>query len=87
MGKLKFKSYCLNHRIIANLFIIFFYRHLLRYSHETKKWVSLYNSRELQNYTMMKASNCGRVVCCGNINGKVFVTSVYREFQVNKKND
>ncbi|CAG8465699.1 10974_t:CDS:10 [Funneliformis mosseae] len=57
------------------------YGHLLRYNHETKEWLSLYNSKDLQNYTMMKASICGRVVCCGSINGQVFVTSVNQKFQ------
>ncbi|CAB4402633.1 unnamed protein product [Rhizophagus irregularis] len=62
------------------------YGHLLRYSYVTKEWLSLYNSKELRNYTMMKVSNCGRVVCCGSINGKVFVISVNQEFQTIEKN-
>ncbi|RGB33966.1 WD40-repeat-containing domain protein [Rhizophagus diaphanus] len=61
-------------------------KYLLRYSYVTKEWLSLYNSKELRNYTMMKVSNCGRVVCCGSINGKVFVISVYQEFQTIEKN-
>ena len=63
------------------------YRHLLRYNHETKEWLSLYNSKELRNYTMMSASKCGKVVCCGSINGQVFVISVNQQFQVNRKGD
>ncbi|CAI2164202.1 6485_t:CDS:10 [Funneliformis geosporum] len=55
------------------------------YNHEKKEWLSLYNSKDLQNYTMMKASTCGRVVCCGSINGQVFVTSVNQKFQTIEK--
>ncbi|CAG8770451.1 11448_t:CDS:1, partial [Dentiscutata heterogama] len=39
---------------------------LLKHNHITNEWTSLNNSTNLQNYTMMKASKCGRIVCCGS---------------------
>nr|CAG8472351.1 3127_t:CDS:10 [Entrophospora candida] len=59
--------------------------HLLRHDHELNEWTSLFHSEDLQNYTMMKASNCGRVFCCGSIDGQVFVISVNKEFKTIKR--
>ncbi|CAG8525087.1 2486_t:CDS:10, partial [Diversispora eburnea] len=41
--------------------------HILKHNNLTNEWKSLYNSKNLHNYTMMKSSNCGRIVCCGSI--------------------
>ncbi|CAG8661485.1 11917_t:CDS:10, partial [Dentiscutata erythropus] len=58
---------------------------LLKHNHITNEWTSLNNSTNLQNYTMMKASKCGRIVCCGSIDGHVYVVSVNKEFKTIKK--
>ncbi|CAJ0922544.1 9303_t:CDS:10 [Entrophospora sp. SA101] len=55
------------------------------HDHELNEWTSLFHSEDLQNYTMMKASNCGRVFCCGSIDGQVFVISVNKEFKTIKR--
>ncbi|CAH1764800.1 4323_t:CDS:10, partial [Entrophospora sp. SA101] len=52
---------------------------------DLNEWTSLFHSEDLQNYTMMKASNCGRVFCCGSIDGQVFVISVNKEFKTIKR--
>ncbi|CAJ0767466.1 23496_t:CDS:10, partial [Entrophospora sp. SA101] len=54
-------------------------------TYSTCDWTSLFHSEDLQNYTMMKASNCGRVFCCGSIDGQVFVISVNKEFKTIKR--
>ncbi|CAG8498991.1 7232_t:CDS:10 [Acaulospora morrowiae] len=61
------------------------YGYLLKHDNFTNEWISLYNSSNLQNYTMMKASECGRIVCCGSIDGHLYVISVNQDFQVIKR--
>ncbi|CAG8549444.1 9494_t:CDS:10 [Gigaspora margarita] len=58
---------------------------LLKHNYITNEWTSLNNSTNLQNYTMMKASKCGRIVCCGSIDGNIYVISVNKEFKTIKK--
>ncbi|RHZ50868.1 hypothetical protein Glove_490g36 [Diversispora epigaea] len=59
--------------------------HILKHNNLTNEWKPLYNSTNLHNYTMMKASNCGRIVCCGSIYGHLYIISVNQEFQTLEK--
>ncbi|CAG8450542.1 16462_t:CDS:10 [Cetraspora pellucida] len=59
--------------------------YLLKHNHITNEWTPLNSSTNLQNYTMMKASKCGRIVCCGSIDGNVYVVSVNKKFKTIKK--
>ncbi|CAG8477263.1 8023_t:CDS:10 [Paraglomus occultum] len=60
--------------------------HILLHNHQTHTWTPIFYSTELSNYNMMTASKCGRIVCCGGINGQVFILSVRHVFEPIKLN-
>ncbi|ORX99065.1 WD40 repeat-like protein [Basidiobolus meristosporus CBS 931.73] len=58
--------------------------HVLKYEHKANLWSPLYFDQDLFSYSMMCASECGRVVACGTLSGHLILlspTSAFKPFK------
>ncbi|KAK9710055.1 WD repeat-containing protein 6 [Basidiobolus ranarum] len=55
--------------------------HVLKYEHKKDLWSQVYFDQDLFSYSMMCASECGRVVACGTLSGQLILLSPTSEFK------